>query len=148
MAAVREFDLPVSPDGILLCVPESPLDIQLVRRLLPIRMFSPHFIAIIGYSFGRNGETYDDSVSLDCFQHAFRGFQGNIYVVNPDPDDLRDMLAETFRPKSVFGIRAYWNLLAHAFMETLSDPNGLRPLNYVYEQMLDMFGSDVAFPLA
>jgi hypothetical protein len=147
IAAAREFDFPVTPDELLLCIPESYPDLQLVRRLLEATRFQPHFIAIIGYSFGRSGETFDNRVLLDFFVQRFREFLGNIYVIEPDPTPLRDTLAERLKCRSVFGVRAYWNLLAHAMLEKLERGDDRKSLNYFCEETLDRSGSGITFPL-
>jgi hypothetical protein len=149
-AEAREFDGASVPDDLLMCVPESYDDLRLANRLLQVERFfqksPPDFIAIIGYSFGRNGDSYDDRVSLDFFQQPFRGFQGNIYVMEPKPDLLRDMLAERIKSNKVVSVRAHWNVLAHAFLEEICCRNQKRSLNYVCEQILDRYGSRTAFP--
>lgn len=147
MMAAREYDLQVTPDDILMCVPESYTDLQLAGRLLAVAQFSPRFIAIIGYSFGQRPEgSFDDYISLDFFREAFRGFLGNVYVISPNPDDLREMLADGVKSKNVVSVPTYWNVLAHAFMGALRDPNGPRSLNYVCEKILDTYGSRIVFP--
>jgi hypothetical protein len=147
MMEAREYDLQVTPDDILMCVPETYTDLQLAGRLLAIARFSPRFIAIIGYSFGQRPEgTYDDCVSLDFFREAFRGFLGNVYVISLNPDDLRETLADGIKSKNVLGVPAYWNVLAHAFMKALRDPNGPRSLNYVCEKILDAYENGIVFP--
>jgi hypothetical protein len=146
--AAREYDLQVTRDDILMCVPESYTDLQLARCLLEVTRFSPRFIAIIGYRFGqRPNGTYDDCVSLDFFREAFRDFMGNVYVISPSPDDLRGMLAEGIKSKNVLSVPAYWNVLAHAFIGALRDPNGQKSLNYVCEKILDAYGDWVTFPI-
>ena len=116
------------------------------RRLLEVAKFSPDFIAIIGYSFAQNPKGYDDHVSLNCFLDTRRNFRGNIYVIGPQPDELRNLIAERIKSKNVFGVQAFWNVLAHAFMKKLRDQNGRRSLNYVYDQILGLSGSDIVFP--
>lgn len=144
----REYDLQVvTQDDVLMCIPESDIDLRLAGRLLEAAQFSPRFIAIIGYSFGQSPKgTYDDSISLDFFREAFRGFSENVYVISPDPYDLREMLADRIESKNVLGVPARWNILAHAFMEALRDPNRSKSLNYVCDKILDAYGRDVIFP--
>jgi hypothetical protein len=148
---VREYHLPEASDGILMGVPESPWrDRGLVLKLLEIGRFRPAFIAIIGYSFARNAEGHDDHVSLEYFEHRFRDFQGPVYVIDPEPDYLREMLSERLKLRGIIGVRARWNVLAHAFMKSLRAPCGYgrRSINYDYESLLDIHGGGIAFPLA
>lgn len=148
----REVDVPSTPDDLLLCVPESYGDLRLANRLSDVarfsRQFRPEFIAIIGYSFGRHGDSYDDRVSLEFFQQAFRTFAGNIYVIEPNPDIVRDMLAERIKSEKVVSVRAHWNVLAHALIGKICDRNQNRSLNYVCEEILDTYGARACFPLS
>jgi hypothetical protein len=58
IAAIRELDLPAPPDNLLLCIPEAHGDEILKRRLRAAAAQSPELIAIIGYSFGRQADSY------------------------------------------------------------------------------------------
>jgi hypothetical protein len=146
LASVRGSNLPVPSDDILVCVPESYTDVQLQRRLSEAMGSSPHFVALIGYSFSRNGNAYDDRVSWDFFCREFNKFTGNIYVIEPRPYELQSRIADSIRSKNVFGVRAYWNVLAHAFMEMSGECPSRKSLNYACEQILDTFGDRVIFP--
>jgi hypothetical protein len=147
---IREHHLPEASDGILMGILESPCrDPGLVLRLLEIGRFRPAFIAIIGYSFARNAEGHDDHVSLEYFEHRFSDFRGQVYVIDPQPDYLREMLSERLKLRGIIGVRARWNVLAHSFMKSLHAPCGYerQSINYVYESLLDTHGGDIAFPL-
>lgn len=151
---VRDYDLSDIHDGITMGVPESYFDPYLAHKLLKaareVSICPPNFLAIIGYSFAQNERGYDDHVSLHCFLHTHRNFRGNIYVIGPKSDaldDLKDLIADGLKSKNVFRICAFWNVLAHAFMKAQRDQGGRRALNYVYNQILDTFGSDEVFPL-
>ncbi len=146
VAQVREFDLPDEPDGLLMGAPEPHFNQRLDQLLLKVTRFSPAFIAIIGYSFAQNREGYDDRVSLDCFLDARREFHGNIYVIQPEPDALRETIADGIKSKNVFGIQAYWNVLAHAFMKASYGQSDKKSLDCIYGQLRDTYGSDVVFP--
>jgi hypothetical protein len=146
----REYHLSDLSDGILMGVPEIWSDQRLSLRLLEIGRFRPEFITIIGYSFAWNeaGGAHDDHISLEYFQKHFRGFQGDVYVIDPKPDYLRDMLSERLKSKAVVAVPARWNVLAHAIMQSLRNPNRRKSLNYVSEYLLDTYGGGLAFPLA
>jgi hypothetical protein len=143
--SVRELEMPEIFDGILMGVPES-LDSALAERLFEIARYSPDFVSIIGYSFAQRGKDYDDRVSLEIFLNAWRHFKGNIYVIGPDPCPLANMLGERLKSKKVFGLRAYWNVLAHAFIVAMREPRSRRSLSYNYQQILDVHGSNAIFP--
>ena len=80
----------------MLSVPDSSTPEHLAKSLSHMLMCSPQFIAIIGYTFGLDPQRnlHDDWRSLAAFKHAFRHYTGNIYIVDPRPDYLRDMLAD------------------------------------------------------
>ena len=123
IAQVREYDLSLGPDDLLMCEPESFQDIALQRKFLRVARFQPDFVAIIGYSFGRNGERFDDQVSLDFFSRMLHGFAGNVYVIEPRPSALRDMLTDRLASARVFGIPAFWNVLAHTIVRSTGGKN-------------------------
>lgn len=149
IAAVREYDLPDIPDGILMGVPESYCDVerQLSKVARAVTVSPPDFIAIIGYSFAKNEGYYNDHISLDRFLHMHRHFRGNIYVIDPDPDALQDLIGDGLKSQNVFAVNACWNVLACAFMKSQRVHRDQKSLNYVYQQVLDTFGSKVVFPL-
>jgi hypothetical protein len=144
---VREYHLPEVLDGIVMGVPESCADQALALNLLTIGRFNPRFIAIIGYSFAKTANGYDDDVSVAYFEQRYREFQGNIYVIDPQPEHLREMLSERLMSKNIVEVRARWNVLAHAFAITVRRPSARRSINYAYQHLLDAYGSNTAFPL-
>jgi len=147
LALIREYDIPVTPDGILMGVAESYADKHLAHRLREVGRFMPGFIAIIGYSFARLGDRHDDRVSLDFFLDRFRDFTGDILIIEPRPDYLCNLIADHLRSRRVFGVPAYWNLLAHTAMEALNGRPMGKSLNYAHEALLDRHGNARAFPI-
>jgi hypothetical protein len=159
---VRDYDLTDKPDDddILMGVPECYFDKGLSQRLYrqllkeaarEVSIFPPNFLVIIGYSFAQNEKDYDDHISLNFFLHTHRNFHGNIYVIGPKSDAKLDaltyLIADCLKSKNVFRIHAFWNVLSHAFMEAQRVQRGRKSLNYVYNEILDTFGSKQVFPL-
>lgn len=140
----RDYDFAAPADDLLMCVPESFQDLALQRKLLRLARFRSDFVAFIGYSFGFNGTGVDDAVSLDFFTRALRYYPGNIFVIEPRPERLSEMLAERLKTNRVFGIVAYWNVLAHAIVQR--SVNGERSLNYASLSFLDRVGGGLSFP--
>lgn len=147
VANSRAYDLMLDPDELVMSVPESSGDGNLWRCLDTMVACSPEFIVVIGYTFGRNGDGHDDWISLARFMSAFRDFAGDIYVIEPAPDQLREMIADGVGSSRVFGLQAYWNVLAHAFLESTRNRLNGRSLNYFCEQTLDRHRDCVVFPL-
>jgi hypothetical protein len=146
LAGARDYDLQLEPDGLVISVPESCDDVDLWRCLDMMVACSPQFIAIVGYTFGRNGDGHDDWISLGRFNSAFRRFAGDIYVIEPRPEPLCEMIADGVESNRVFGIRGYWNIVAHVFLEAARGRVEGRSLNYACERILDRHGDRVVFP--
>lgn len=108
---------------------------------------APSHVAIIGYRFAQIGSGYDDAVSLACFVHRFKHYPGAILVVGPDPTRLCEMLSDALEIKTVYPIRRYWNVLAHAFLETQRNPEKFRSLDHAYGVLYDRHGAGQAFPV-
>lgn len=145
LMAAREFDLPVPTDDHVLCRAESETDFRLRRRLSEAMGTRQDFVAVIGYSFGQNKGSYDDHVSWNVFCQMFYKFAGDIYVIDPKPDELRGRIAEATKSSNVFGVRAYWNILAHAIIKGASDNRLRTSLNYICERILDARGDRAVF---
>ena len=144
-----EYHLADAPDGILMGEPEEWGSPVLERKLDIVVQSDPTFIAVIGYTFAKNAKVsaFDDWVSLCRLSERFRRFRGNVYVIAPDPYEIQAMLSDRWQTGTVFGVRARWNLLAHAFMRALANRWERRSLNYIHEQLLDVFGGGAIFPL-
>jgi hypothetical protein len=96
------------------------------------------------------GGSFDDYVSLDRFVERFCGFRGNVFVIDPYPDDLQTMLSERLNSKAVLSVRACWNVLAHAFVDSLrtQGQGGRDSLNCMYDRLTYIDGCGIAYPIA
>lgn len=146
LTSVRDYDLQLGPDGVVMSVPESCDDANLWHCLDAMTTCAPHFVAIIGYTFGRNGDNHDDWISLEIFKARFRNFTGNIYVIEPRPEQLREELADGIKSNRVFGVTGYWNIMAHVFTRAARNQLGERSISYVCKEILDRHGDRVVFP--
>ncbi len=142
---VREVDLDIEQDHLLMSVPERYDDLRLERGLNTLNNFSPYFAAFIGYSFGRTTNGFDDHISLDFFRHHFHCFKGNIYIIDPDPYLIREMIADGIKSNNVISVRAHWNVLANVFYRAVHDGLGRKSIQYMCEKTLDSFGDKVTF---
>ena len=109
ISRLREFDIALPPDDLVMGLPESWTDTRLYRRLSWVMSKAPQHVAIIGYSFAQMGSGYDDAVTMACFVHRFRHYPGAIFVVSPDPTQLCEMLSDALEIKTVYPIKRYWN---------------------------------------
>ena len=108
---------------------------------------SPKHVTIIGYSFARMGNNYDDQVTLACFIRKFKHYFGAIFVISPDSNQLCEMLSDALEINTIYPIKRYWNILAHAFLESYNKHDKLRSLEDSYGYVYDQYGSDKAFPI-
>lgn len=147
ISGLREFDIALPPDGLVMGLPESWNDTRLYRRLSWVMSNSPQHVAIIGYSFAQMGGGYDDAVTLACFIERFKHYPGAIFVISPDPMQLCEMLSDALEIKTVYPIKRYWNVLAHAYLEAKRDPDKFRSLDHAHGFLYDRHGSGQAFPI-
>lgn len=84
ISGLREFDIALPPDNLVMGLPESWTDARLYRRLSWVMSKTPQHVVIIGYSFAQMGSGYDDAVTLACFVQRFKHYLGAILVVSPD----------------------------------------------------------------
>jgi hypothetical protein len=147
ISELREFDIALPPDDFVMGLPESRTDRRLCRRLSWVMSKAPRHVAIIGYSFAQIGSSYDDAVTLACFVQRFKHYPGAIPVVSPDSTQLCDMLSDALEIKTVYPIKRYWNVLAHAYLETQRDPDKFRSLDHAHGFLYDRHGSGQAFPI-
>jgi hypothetical protein len=146
MRTAQEYGIEIPHQDLVLCTPESFADERLYRKLQVTLRFDPAFVMFVGYSFGKNDTGYDDDVSLETFIGRFRGLPLDVYVLEPRPFDLADMLRERLQSKRVHPFPVYWNLVAAAFTEVLSARLSAEHLEYFHEQLLDDSGPHVTFP--
>jgi hypothetical protein len=146
MRLAQEYDIEMRHDDLLPCGPETFTDERLHRKLQMMVRSNPAFVMIVGYSFGKSETGYDDWVSLEALVGRFRGVPIDVYVLDPHPPDLAEMLSERLGSTRVHTFPVYWNVLAWAFTQILSGQLGAERLDYFHEQMLDDRGPGVVFP--
>jgi hypothetical protein len=144
---LREYDIALPHDGLIMGLSESWADDHLRRRLSWVMSRAVEHVTIIGYSFAQIGKGYDDAVTLAYFVHRFRGFRGPIFVISPDPSRLCEMLSDALKIKTVYPVKRYWNVLAHGYLESLRNPDKFRSLDHAHGSLYDRHGSGKAFPI-
>jgi hypothetical protein len=55
-------------------------------------------------------------------------------------------IAEGIKSLRVFGVRAYWNILSHAFLMVLNGFSKDKCLYAIHEEMLAAYGESITFP--
>jgi hypothetical protein len=146
-AAGIDYGLAIAPDRLLMLEPESYFDDTLARRLMPMARYKPEFVAIIGYSFAWTGQRHNDAVSLDCFVDHYRDFTDSVFVIDPQPERLQEILSEGLHVADIIGLSARWNLLAHAFLEAVAGRLHGRTLKDYCAELFDAGHGWSAYPL-
>ena len=76
-----------------------------------------NFVAIIGYRFGRNPDGFDDQKSLERLTSSLRKNPKPIFILDPEPRDLWECIAEMAKTNDVFAVPVYWHFLARAILD-------------------------------
>jgi hypothetical protein len=134
----------IRPD-LVLFVPESPTDRRLSAKLQLMTGSNPAFVMIVGYTFGKTDSGYHDFLSLERFVGRFRGAPVDVYVLNPHPFEVAEMLRERLHSKRVYAFPVYWNVLAWAFTLVLSGKLNAARLDCFHELTLDAHGTAIVF---
>jgi hypothetical protein len=137
---VQEYGLDVADHGLHPIGPERLDDVDLQRRLLAMQRCTPAFVLIVGYSFGLFEGRCDDQLALATFASRFRDVPIDVYVCDPHPHDLAEMLGAELRSDRVHAFPVYWNVLAWTFMQAMADKIDLGHLDYFHEKTLGAVG--------
>jgi hypothetical protein len=105
-----------------------------------MQLCNPAFVMIVGYSFRLFEGRCDDQLALATFVSRFRDMPIDVYVRDPHPRDLADMLSEELRSNRVHAFPVYWNVLAWAFEQVMAGKLDVTHLDYVHEMTLDTRG--------
>lgn len=136
----QEYGLEVTNHGLHPIGPECLDDADLQRKLLAMQQCNPAFVMIVGYSFGLFEGRCDDQLALATFVHRFRDVPIDVYVCDPRPRDLAEMLGAELRSNQVYAFPIYWNVLAWAFTLVMAGKMDEVHLNYFHEMTLDHRG--------
>lgn len=93
-----------------------------------------HVVPIIGYSFARSGEGHDDWLSLEVFSEVLKHHSKPVYIIDPLPTYLSEMLSERIKSKRVYPFTIFWDALARAIVK---NPNDLENMYRHYHVELD-----------
>jgi hypothetical protein len=120
---------------------ESRKDPWLIRKLDALWTFRPVFVAIVGYTFARQSDGHNDEVSLCAFIDRFRRSRGNVFVIDPFPDPLCELLHRQLAWARIVPVPVMWNLLAGAYLECLLGIAPGRSVAERYRELESSFGS-------
>ena len=78
------------------------------------RLRGPSGVALIGYSFGRYGSTFDDAESFEYVVEHLDATSCPVFVISPQPFELAERIQERLRFRRVMPIFLYWDVFAAA----------------------------------
>lgn len=137
---IQEYRLEVADHGLHPIGPETLHNPSLQHTLLAIQQCTPAFILIVGYSFGLFEGRYDDQLALTTFVNRFRDVPIDVYICDPQPQALAEMLRAELRSNRILTFPVYWNALAWVFTEAMVGNIDLNQLHYFHELVLDARG--------
>lgn len=92
---------------------------------------------LIGYSFGRVKNTFDDAESFEYFVDLLRTYPRPTLIVSPSPDELVDLLQQRLRSGQVYGFPVHWELFSRIVLSA-ADANRHIPI-FWSDKQLDVF---------
>jgi len=112
------------------------LKYDIARRLFPL---APA-VVIVGYSFGRRHDTFDDARSFEWLINLLQAHPRAIFVVSPTPDEVVQALRDRLSSYNVFGLSLRWEVFSATVMAASHPIGGLR--SRWCDQQLDEFVSN------
>ncbi len=111
-----------------------------VLNRLSIDLKNSQFVAIIGYTFGRDGNSLDDIHSFRVICEALRRDPMPVFVLEPYPDILVDHLRSELKTDKIFGVSLFWNCLAISILAMKNESLDLKNTDRIYESIIDLYG--------
>jgi hypothetical protein len=127
--AAQDYDLPARPTGELLLEPER-LNTQLA---LPWHLGSCDFVVLIGYTFGRNGDTLDDTRSFEHLSTLLARTPRPTVVAEPFPEFTANMLADRIKSNCIYEAPIFWNVFASALIDIACEGKNLNKIEKAYD---------------
>jgi len=140
---------PQIPPNVLLPQKEPINTSNRVEYLLARKLFPyTKYVVLIGYSFGFNGNDFDDWETFSFFKEICNIYKKTIIIVDLfNSKGLADMLREELKQNNIYEIAASWEFLSKAKLE-LERVKVLCPhdkdrrkfdLCYIYNMLCDRF---------
>lgn len=129
--AAQDYDLSAVPSAELLLERER-LDISL---RLPWYLGHCDFVILIGYTFGRNGDTLDDVRSFEHLTALLIRESRPTLVVDPfQAEFTSNMLADQIKSNRVYEMPIFWNIFASALMALTRRADDLDKIERTYDR--------------
>jgi hypothetical protein len=71
-----------------------------------------------------------------------------VFVIDPEPGRVAELLAERLHAATVTGVRARWNLLSHAYLQAIAGRLHNQSLNDYCSQLFDQGHGWTAYPVS
>lgn len=130
--ATRDWDIAAIPTAHILIEPE-PITIY---SQLPANIDGHEFVAVIGYTFGRNAIGFDDCHSLTYLCELLRLNPKPVFVVDPYPECVTETLKEKIKSNDVYGVPILWNVYAEAMIRSKNNKDSNK-IDRNYSMLLD-----------
>ncbi len=98
------------------------------------------FVAVIGYSFARTNNGFDDAASLYRLCEALRASPRPVVIIDPSPELTVELVREWIKSNRVYSYSLYWNVYARALSRAMMTPGEKRSIDAAYGFELDSVG--------
>lgn len=127
-------DIEAFPTNHILIEPEP----IAVCSKLPLNIGAVDFVAIIGYTFGRNNIGFDDYYSFQYICKLLRlNPELSVFVIDPYPEFITETLKEQIKSKHIFSVNIFWNAYSEAIRLVRKNMICINKINEVYNCILD-----------
>jgi len=85
------------------------------RRALELFAQSPALV-LVGYSFGRWQDTFDDAESFEYFVDLLRWRPRPVLILSPSPEELADLLQQRLWRRGVYPLAVRWEIFSSVIL--------------------------------
>lgn len=82
-------------------------------------------VLLIGYSFGRYNDTFDDAESFEYFVDLLKMYPRPVFVLSPSPDELVELIQQRLSSYDVYPIAVRWEILSSTILAVCKCSQGL-----------------------
>jgi hypothetical protein len=97
------------------------------RRALMLFAQSPALV-LVGYSFGRWQDAFDDAESFEYFVDLLRWRPRPVLILSPSPEELADLLQQRLSRRSVYPLAVRWEIFSSVILGITGPQRRIAPI--------------------
>ncbi len=98
------------------------------------------FVAMIGYSFARTDNGFDDTASLYRLCEALRASPRPVVIIDPSPELTVELVRDWVKSNRVYSYSLYWNVYSRVLLRALIASGEKRSIDVAYGLELNSIG--------